>query len=201
MDDWKRNCENSYIFTFKNKKAANKFNHILNELSPSKVRGPTEIPLAALAEKASLKTNPANDETIYYFYKCHSDGVSLSVCSKSKSHPTPMTIRSIAETICGKDTFSMTYWTENKETGVCASDDPSVVDHHWVIDSPIDLIREDACPATDDELIEWLKKKRNDNFSGNVTAENMIKLAVTARLFNRKQFLYYHYVEADMWGR
>ena len=95
----------------------------------------------------------------------------------------------------------MTYWTENKETGVCASDNPSVIDHHWVLDSDEESPREDACPATDEELIEWLKKKRGDHFSGNVTAENMINLAVWARLFDRKQFLYYNYVEADMWGR
>ena len=50
-------------------------------------------------------------------------------------------------------------------------------------------------------MIEWLKKKRGDQFSGNVTVENMIKRAVWARLFDRKQFLYYHYVEADMGGR
>ena len=195
---WERKCENSYIFKFKNKEAADKLIHILNELAPTK--GPTEIPLTEFAETAKLKTNRANDELIC-FYKYSPNGISSAICSKSKSYPTPTTIRLIVEAICGKDTFSMTYWTENKETGVCASDDPSVVDHHWVIDPPTDSIREDACPATDEELIEWLKKKRGDHFSGNVTAENMINLAVWARLFDRKQFLYYNYVEADMWGR
>lgn len=195
---WERNCRNSYKFLFKNDGDADKLVNALDELATKE--GHKEIKLADIAKKAGLKMNPANDEIIY-FYKCSPDGVSFAICSKSKSHPTPTTIRLIAEEICGTKDFSMTYWTENKETGVCASDNPSVIDHHWVLDSDEESPREDACPATDEELIEWLKKKRGDHFSGNVTAENMINLAVWARLFDRKQFLYYNYVEADMWGR
>lgn len=195
---WERNCENAYILTFKSYDDSIKLMRVFSNLYHEKDLD--EIPLEALAEKVNLKTNPANEEIIY-FHKCSPDGISYAIRSRSTSHPTPTTIRSIVEAICGKDTFSMTYWTENKETGACSSDDPSVIDHHWVVDSDEESPREDACPATDDELIEWLKKKRGDHFSGNVTAENMIKLAVWAGLFDRKQFLYYNYVEADMWGR
>lgn len=195
---WERNCENAYILTFKSYDDSIKLMRVFSNLYHEKDLD--EIPLEALAEKVNLKTNPANEEIIY-FHKCSPDGIFYSIRSRSTSHPTPTTIRLIVEAICGKDTFSMTYWTENKETGVCASDDPSVIDHHWVVDSDEESPREDACPATDEELIEWLKKKRGDHFNGYVTAENMIKLAVWAGLFDRKQFLYYNYVEADMWGR
>lgn len=196
MNDWKRNCENSYIFEFKNKEAADKLLHILNELAPTK--GPTEIPLTAFAEAAKLKTNSANDELIC-FYKSSLYGISFSICSKSKSHPTPMTIRSIAETICGKDTFSMTYWTENKETGVCASDDPSVIEHHWVVNTM--LPPKDGSPVTDKELVEWLHNQFDGNADWATSPKEMIYLVDYYNKFDKTQFLYYHYVEADMWGR
>ena len=193
---WGRNCENSYIFTFKNKEAADKLIHILNELAPTK--GPTEIPLTAFAEAAKLKTNRANDELIY-FYKCSPDGISFAICSKSKSHPTPMTIRLIAEAICGKDTFSMTYWTENKDTGVCASDDPLVIDHHWVVNT--EWPPKDGSPVTDKELVEWLHSQSDVNADWATSPKEMIYVVDYYNEFDRTQFLYYHYVEADMWGR
>ena len=198
MDDWKRNCENSYLLTFKSYDDSIKLMRVFSNLYHEKDLD--EIPLEALAEKANLKTNPANKEIIY-FHKCSHDGIFYSISSRSASHPTPTTIRLIVEAICGKDIFSMTYWTENKETGVCASDDPSVIDHHWVINSAIDSIRKDACPATDEELVEWIHKQFDGHFDWETDPRKMIYLTDYHDKFHWWQFLYYNYVEADMWGR
>lgn len=195
-NSWGRNCENSYTFTFKNDKDSLKVMKVFSELDYEKE--PHKIPLTKLAEKVNLKTNPANDEVIY-FQKCSQDGVEYVICSKSKSHPTPMTVRLIVEAICGKDTFSMTYWTENKDTGVCASDDPSVIEHHWAVNTM--WPPKDGSPVTDKELVDWLHSQSDANADWATDPKEMICVVDYYNEFDRTQFLYYHYVEADMWGR